>query len=252
MLIYINMSNNTDKNEMSYDLHAIEWELAMSTNLAHKYLEKPAISELLPLNLKGKSILCIGVGSGEELELLIERGAENITAIDISNELLKRAVIKFPSVNFLKMDMMNLLFENESFDVIYSSLTFHYTNDWDKLLSEVFKILKNKGILLFSILRPEHPNVKNKTGNISKNERGITLTEQKDILPGNIEIIYYNHINTNALLESISYAGFTIQSVVTPNMVIPNESDVFDKENYNRLNKQNTENPFFLVILAVK
>jgi len=246
------MQNSTKKNEESYDIHAIEWESAIPTNLSHKYLEKPAINELLPLDLKDKSILCIGVGSGEELELIIERGAKYVTAIDISNELLKLAKIKFPSVNFKKMDMMDLLFPDSIFDVIYSSLTFHYTNDWDKLLSGVYRIIKKQGILLFSVLKPEHPNPKNKTGNILQNERGIVLTEQKDILPGNVEILYYNHVNTDQLLESVTHAGFNIKKVVIPSMMIPNKNDIFDKDNYDRLNKQNTENPFFLVISALK
>jgi ubiquinone/menaquinone biosynthesis C-methylase UbiE len=246
------MSNHTNLNEASYDTYAEEWEQAMTTNLAHKYLEKPAISKLLLSNLEGKSVLCIGVGSGEELELLTKREAKDITAIDISGELLKHARSKFPSVEFYKMNMMDLSFPDSSFDVVYSSLAFHYTDDWDKLLSQVYRVLKKDGILLFSTARPEHQNAKNKTDITSINERGILLSQYKDILPGNIEILYYNHSDTNALLESVTHAGFTIREVVTPMMTTPDNTEIFDQQNYKRLNKKNTENPFFLVVLAVK
>ncbi|MFA6414426.1 MAG: class I SAM-dependent methyltransferase [Candidatus Paceibacterota bacterium] len=147
----MNMHDHTAKNEKSYDTHAEEWESAMPINLAHKYMEKPAMTALLPQDLHGKSVLCIGTGSGEELDLLSRRGAEDITAIDISNELLKRAAAKFPAVKYHKMDMMNLFFADESFDFVYSSLAFHYASDWDKLLSEIYRVLKKGGVCFFQL-----------------------------------------------------------------------------------------------------
>ena len=246
------MSNYTDRNEQSYDSHAEEWESTIPINLAHKYMEKPAMATLLPQNLHGKSILCVGVGSGEELDMLFRRGAEDITAVDISNELLKRAATKFPTVKYHKMDMMDLAFADGSFDVVYSSLAFHYSDDWDQLLSGIYKILKKGGVLLFSTHRPEFWEKKKKTGDTSINKRGVVLVGHRDVLPGHVEILFYNHINTNAVLESIIHAGFTIRSVSSPPMIRPDSEEVFDKERYDVLNQKNIENPLFLIVLASK
>ncbi len=246
------MSDYAAKNALSYDSHAEEWESTIPVNLAHKYMEKPAMVTLLPKDLHRKSALCVGVGSGEELDSLFDRGAENVTAIDISNELLKRAAIKFPTVKYHKMDMMNLSFADESFDLIYSSLAFHYSDDWDQLLSGLYRVLKKDGILLFSTHRPEFWEKKKKTGDIATNKRGVTLVGHRDILPGNVEIFFYNHTDTNAVLESITNAGFTIQSISSPSMIKPDSADIFDHEHYDALNQKNLENPLFLVILASK
>ncbi len=246
------MADNTLKNERSYDSHAGEWESAMRTNIAHSHLEKPAMRAVLPKDLNGKSILCIGVGGGEELYSLIESGAKDITAIDISSELLKLASVKFPSVHFTKMDMMHLSFLDGSFDLVYSSLAFHYADDWDVLLAGVYRVLKNGGLLVFSMHRPEFWDRKKKTGKVAVNSRGIKLVEHRDILPGNVEIFFYNHADTEAVKESIEHAEFTIGSIVAPSMIQPKDTEAIDREHYDSLNKKNTENPLFLVVSAIK
>src|SRR5438045_4136911 len=100
----------TKRNEQAYDAHAKDWHAAMSSNFGHKYLEKPAMVSQLPNSLKGKTILCIGVGSGEELEDILNRRPMKVVAIDISANLLKIAEENFPQVEFHKMDMEHLGF----------------------------------------------------------------------------------------------------------------------------------------------
>src|SRR3989338_7530293 len=95
----------TEKNTKQYDTHAKEWQASMDSNLGHKYLEKPAMEQELPKDLTGKAVLCI-------------------------------------DVEFYKMEMTDLSFPDNSFDLIYSSLTFHYAKDWDILLSEIRRVLK--------------------------------------------------------------------------------------------------------------
>ena len=56
-------------------------------NIAHKFLEKPAMYKKLP-DLKDKSILCIGCGTGEECEHLKSLGAKRVVGIDISKGLI--------------------------------------------------------------------------------------------------------------------------------------------------------------------
>ena len=246
------MADFNDKNEKSYDLHAEEWEATIPINLGHKYLEKPAMAELLPSSLEGRSVLCIGVGSGEELDLLLNRGAKVITAIDISNVLLKRAAVKFPTVKFMKMDMMDMSFTDSLFDLVYSSLAFHYSNDWDKLLNGVHRVMKKGGMLIFSTHRPEFWARKKKTGIDSINKRGVALIGHTDRLPGNVEILFFNHADTNAILESVTHAGFSIRNIVSPSMITPNPGESYDQEHYKALNQKNNDSPIFIVILATK
>jgi hypothetical protein len=53
----------------SYSKFAQEWESLMQggKNLAHTYVEKPAMFSMLPEDLQGKEVLCLGCGTRYEL-----------------------------------------------------------------------------------------------------------------------------------------------------------------------------------------
>lgn len=247
------MDTSTKKNEKSYDEHATEWHVAMAANFGHIYLEKPAMVRLLP-DLKDKDVLCIGVGSGEELEEILERDPRKVVAIDISGKLLEIAQSRFPQVEFLKRDMVQTGFPAESFDYVYSSLTFHYARDWDALLSEVSRILRKGGRLLFSTHHPVYWGTKNSTGISYTNQRGVTLTEHAAMLPGGVEITYYNHASEESIHEALRHAEFEIQEVFCPKVQDAPLHDftLEERERYAELRSKNERSPLFLVISAVK
>lgn len=241
-----------NKNSQAYDSKSREWKEAMSYNIAHLYLEKPAMKALIP-DLQFKSVLCIGLGSGEELSEIIKHNPARIAGIDISQGLLNLAKDKYPSIEIYKMDMMDLSFPNESFDFIYSSLTFHYSHNWDILLSKIFNVLKTGGYLLFSTHNPDTWASKPKTSNIYTNERGITLTEHIDMFPGNVEVTYFNHLSVDTILEAVEHAGFKAIKKVMPEFIKPNlRLSRDDQEKYDSLSKKNSKTPLFLIVLAQK
>jgi len=123
------------------------------SNIYHIYLEKPAIYSLLP-SLEGKSILCVGCGSGEELEYLSSLGTKRIVGIDISEKLIEIAKSSYPKFEFQVMDIENLVFPKESFDLVFSSLTMHYLESWLKALKSINNVLKKNGNFVFSITHP--------------------------------------------------------------------------------------------------
>lgn len=246
--------STTEKNAQEYDAHAQSWQASMSTNMGHKYLEKPAMEKELPATFEGKSILCIGVGSGDELAEILKRNPAHITGIDISNELLNIAKSRFPNVEFKKMDMTAMDFPDSTFDFVYSSLTLHYAKDWDVLCLEIYRILKKGGELLFSTHHPDYWSRKTPTGNSYTNPRGITLTEHTAVLPGDISIIYYNHPNTDSIHEALSHAGFNIEKSFAPSVIDldANTLPEQDKEGYTKLKTKNSESPLFYIVKAVK
>lgn len=245
-----------DKNIQSYNKGAQEWAMRVPTNAGHMYLEKPSIEKELPTDLVGKVVLCIGVGSGYELDEILKRNPSNVVGIDTSDALIKIASEKYPSVKFFVMDMMHMNFPNESFDFVYSSLTFHYSNDWDALLAGVRRVLHQKGTLLFSTHNPKYWSNNPKTGNEYTNERGIKLTEHTATLPaGNIDITYYNHSSEQSIRSSIEHAGFRIESFFAPLVVeLTKEQlagmDEKEQGGYMRLKDKNLVSPLFLVVRA--
>jgi ubiquinone/menaquinone biosynthesis C-methylase UbiE len=146
------------KNEVanSYNEHAVRWaeRLRTGNNPAHYFLEKPAMYGKLP-ELNGSKILCVGCGSGEEIEMLLSRGASFIHGFDISESLIDIARKTFPQASFSVSAMEDRQpFEDEYFDFIYSSLTLHYSDDWKGILSEMRRLLRPGGRMLFSTHHP--------------------------------------------------------------------------------------------------
>ena len=52
------------------------------------------------------------------------------------------------------MDMAELGTLNNSYDLVYSSLAFHYAEDFPALVHDIYKLLRPGGILLFSQMHP--------------------------------------------------------------------------------------------------
>jgi len=76
-----------------------------------------------------KNMLIIGAGVGGEI-LAAESLGYNVTGIGFLNEAQYQYALKI-GCNFIRMDMHDIRFPNESFDVIYSSHSFeHCVHPW--------------------------------------------------------------------------------------------------------------------------
>ena len=93
-------------NQSQYDNNASDWQQQMDTNVGHRYLEKPAMQKELPEVLVGQDVLCVGIGTGHEINDIQRRGPNKLVGIDISKELLKIAEENYPTVEFKQLDMM--------------------------------------------------------------------------------------------------------------------------------------------------
>ncbi len=142
-------------NQDFYNDYAREWteRLRDGKNIVHTYVEKPALLKKIG-SVAGKKILCIGCGSGDECNELKNLGASEVVGVDLSPEFIKIAKESFPALEFHQMDMENLSFETNSFDIVVSSLTIHYVPSWQKTLGEIYKVLKPDGRAVISTNHP--------------------------------------------------------------------------------------------------
>jgi SAM-dependent methyltransferase len=208
--------------------------------------------------LNGRSVLCIGAGSGHELPDLLRRRPARVVAIDISARLLQIAAARYPVVRFLHADMMALPVAEHSFDLVYSSLAFHYADDWDRLLAGVHRVLRPGGQLLFSTHHPGYWARKPRTGKAHTNARGVELTEHVATLPAaNVDIVYYNHADEHSIVESVRHAGFAVSACFAPQVVELSPAqyaglDASARERYDEVKAKNRPLPLFLVVRAVK
>ena len=111
----------------------------------------------------GEKVLEIGCGTGLFTRKFFAATKANITAIDISQELLDDAKRLLPEATFKVDDAMHLSFANESFDVVFGSSILHHL-EFDLALKEIFRVMKKNGRMIFA-----EPNMLNPQIFVQKN-----------------------------------------------------------------------------------
>ena len=117
--------------------------------------EWETLEKLLP-DFGGKRVLDLGCGYGWHCIYAAEHGAAAVTGVDLSEKMLAVAREKTaaPQVTYLHMDMEDIDFPPESFDVVLSSLAIHYLSSFSAFLARVRQCLVPGGEFVFSV---EHP-----------------------------------------------------------------------------------------------
>jgi len=123
--------------------------------ISHFYnecLEMPTTLRLLG-NVKSKKILDVGCGPGIYARILSENGAK-VKGIDISKRLIEIANKEAPESEFTIGNAEELPYKDKEFDIVMSALMLGHIEDWNKIFSEIKRVLKPKGIFVFSITNP--------------------------------------------------------------------------------------------------
>lgn len=116
--------------------------------------------------LKGKKVVDIGCGTGRIIGELKLFGAE-VTAVDISEEMLKKVDKKYSDIKTIMGDMENLPFDDETFDVAVCTFVIVHIKDPEKAFQEVYRILKDGGeFILTNINQRKPPKLKTEKGEI--------------------------------------------------------------------------------------
>ena len=121
----------------------------------HAAGEWHVLKKLLP-DFKGKRVLDIGCGFGWHCIYAAEQGASYVLGTDISTKMLAAAREKtnFDNVEYKQIAMEDMAFPADSFDIVISSLAFHYTPDFQKICQLIHHSLTPGGDFIFSV---EHP-----------------------------------------------------------------------------------------------
>ncbi|KAI2467205.1 methyltransferase type 11 [Annulohypoxylon bovei var. microspora] len=117
--------------------------------------EWPQLKAMLP-NLNDLCVLDLGCGFGWFSRFARESDAASVRAIDFSQKMLDRAreMTNDDNIIYERADLEELRLRENQYDVVFSSLTFHYLANLPSLIKEISKSLKSSGRLVFSI---EHP-----------------------------------------------------------------------------------------------
>ncbi len=117
--------------------------------------EWPAIRALMP-DMHGLDVVDLGCGFGWYCRWAAEQGAASVLGLDVSEKMLERARAQTADarIRYDRTDLEKLQLPKAGFDLVYSSLAFHYIEGFAGLLSTIRQALKPGGRLIFSI---EHP-----------------------------------------------------------------------------------------------
>jgi ubiquinone/menaquinone biosynthesis C-methylase UbiE len=118
-------------------------------------LEAKALREVFSI-ISFNTVLEIGCGTGKNSEWLLQK-AEQITAVDLSGEMLSKAKEKIQSdkVEFIKADInSDCDFTQKTFDLVSFSLVLEHIENLDHIFKEVYKKLNDQGYVYIGELHP--------------------------------------------------------------------------------------------------
>lgn len=212
---------NIFDNEIFFDGYR---QIRENAGNANDLFEIPALLSMMP-DLRGKRVLDLGCGFGEHCKMFIDRGAARVLGIDISEKMLAVAVRENsdPKIEYRNMPMEEIGAIRETFDVVVSSLALHYVEDFARVAQNVYSLLCDGGVFLFS---QEHPLVTSHTGGSrwTKDEHGnkIHLNLSNYGIEGEREATWFvdhvkiYHRTFSSIVNTLIGAGFSIEQMIEP------------------------------------
>ncbi|WP_411842792.1 class I SAM-dependent methyltransferase [Salinicoccus sp. HZC-1] len=237
------MKNNYDDKKI-FDKYIVLRENPLSYN---EVVEMPEMKRSLPY-LTGKSVLDIGCGMGHLMEHMLKQTLQHITGVDHSarmidycrsKESLKEA--EFRQGNFMDIDII------QKFDVIVSSLVFHYFQDFDALCRKLSNIMNEDGTLLFSM---EHPIVTaSKTPETKIKDAKLKIDHyfdesERSMYWGslNARVDKYHH-TLSTIFNGLIQNGFTVENVTE----LGQTKEVFESYSKEKIEKLSHYPPFIMI-----
>jgi SAM-dependent methyltransferase len=181
------------------------------------------LKKMLP-DFIGRRVLDIGCGFGWHCIYAAENGAASVLGVDISEKMLTVAKEKTssPNISYIRMAMEDMDFPPNTFDVVLSSLVFHYSPDFEDICRRIVKCLTAGGCFVFSV---EHPifTAQGKQ-DWSYNDNGsrvhwpvdnyFTEGKRNTAFLGNDVVKYHKTLMT--YLNTLLKTGFVITGIVEP------------------------------------
>ena len=100
-------------------------------------------------NVKKKHrVIDLCTGTGDIAGFLSKNSQNKVIGLDFSKNMLEIAQKKYPLVQFIEGDCINLPFEANSFDAVTISFGLRNIENYDKALEEIYRVLKPNGTFM--------------------------------------------------------------------------------------------------------
>lgn len=196
-----------------YEAIAEDYAAVVDSKAIYIHYERPALLSLLP-EVNGKRVLDAGCGPGSYCEWLVRHGAK-VIAIDVSSKMVQLTRQRLgSSAEVRQADLTNSMdfLENESLDIIWCPLVLHYIKEWDSVFTEFWRVLRQSGLLIFSVHHPLMDFIKFDTENYFATE----LVEDNWTGFGEPVIMPFYRRSLSAIIAPLVNAGFLIEQIIEP------------------------------------
>ncbi|MFX1520582.1 MAG: class I SAM-dependent methyltransferase [Promethearchaeota archaeon] len=173
-------------------------------------VEKRAFHSFLKSLPSNTLILDLGTGTGVLLQFLLQKNFE-VIGIDFSKDMIKKAKKKIgqrQGALFIG-DIENLPFQKETFDIVTAMTTLEFVENVEKLLYEIWRVLKSGGKFILGVLTSLS------TWSFDRKIRGLV---SKDIFS---YAKFYTSFELIKLLRSAKFSKIDIKGAVFAPPFIP-------------------------------
>lgn len=181
------------------------------------------LKKILP-DFRGRRVLDLGCGYGWHCKYAADNGALSVLGTDISRKMLEVAEQKNSDsrIEYRRIAMEDLDFPAGAFDVVLSSLAFHYVRDFELLIKNIAVWLRTGGELVFSVEHPVFTAYGTQDWYYDRNGEILHFPVDNYYYEGKREAIFLGekvtkyHRTLTTYLETLLKNGFTLQHVIEP------------------------------------
>lgn len=185
--------------------------------------EWPALQSILP-DFEGRTVLDLGCGYGWHCKYAADHGASSVTGVDLSVKMLETALEKNADskITYRRCAMEDLNFPKGSFDIVFSSLAFHYVKDYHSLIRNISLWLKPGGSLVFSVEHPVFTAYGSQDWYYDESGRILHFPVDNYYYEGKRDAIFLGehvvkyHRTLTTYLETLLLSGFCLKHVIEP------------------------------------
>lgn len=146
------MKSNVYDNKQFYDKYK---DMDRSKKGLEGAGEWHVLKDILP-SFHGKDVLDLGCGFGWHTRYAKQEGANHVVGIDLSKNMLDKAeeMSVGMGITYIHQLIDEYEYPKAQYDIVLSSLAFHYLPSWSDICKKVHTTLRSGGSFVFSV---EHP-----------------------------------------------------------------------------------------------
>ena len=181
------------------------------------------LKKILP-DFAGKRVLDLGCGYGWHCKYASDQTADYVLGTDISKRMLQtaREINSAPQIEYRCTAMEDLDFPEHTFDVVLSSLAFHYIKDFEPLVKNISRWMKQGGTFVFSVEHPVFTSYGTQDWYYDENGKILHFPVDNYYYEGKREAVFLGekvikyHRTLTTYLNTLLQNGFEIQHVIEP------------------------------------